>query len=65
VFPQYEELTRLLERKGENAPKPSQQLKSSVCAVYKDLFGFFQSVVLVFMKEDGSKLLTCLDFGGL
>ena len=62
----FEKLTKIVERLGAELPQyrliekwclnmPSDKLQESACKVYIDIFQFFQSVVRVFTKEDGSK----------
>lgn len=67
----FEKLTKIVERLGAELPQyslieksfldmPSDRLRELVCKVYIDIFQFFQSVVRVFTKEDGSKKETYL-----
>jgi hypothetical protein len=53
VFPGYWGIERYIDLR-----RVSNQFKSSLCAIYVDLFDFFRTLVRVFVKDNGSKFLS-------
>ena len=58
AFPQYSEILTYwkLNRNVSQSLVPAR-LKASLGQVYADLLGFFRSVIRIFTRKDGSKLL--------